>query len=69
MRWIRELAASFVRRLARLQVVRELLAKKKRYGDDDTVARDRPWGQAPALFGAQVIGLPASFRIKPPEKP
>ena len=52
-----------------LKVMRELLAKKKRYGDDDTVARDRPWGQAPALFGAQVIGLPASFGIKPPEKP
>ena len=51
-----------------LKVMRELLEKKKRYGDDDTVARDRPWGQAPALFGAEVIGLPASFGIKPPEK-
>ena len=33
-----------------LKVLRELLAKKKRYDDDDTVARGRPWGTAGPCF-------------------
>ena len=51
-----------------LKVLRELVAKKKRYSVDDT---ERPCGQAPAVFGAKqpVVGLPASFGIPPPKKP
>ena len=50
-----------------LKVMREIIAKKKRYTDDDTVAKSQLWGQVPALFAAQQgIGLPASFDIPPP---
>ena len=49
-----------------LKVMREILIKKVQYGDDDTVDWHGPWAEAPAVFGTQVPGLPASFGIAPP---
>jgi len=66
-RCARELCVSSGVQPTPLKVMREILVKKWQNKEDTMIDLQGPWGEPPALFPAQVPGLPVSFGIAPPE--